>query len=60
MRDAVAPDGPRQAYRELGELADPAIDGDRPAMLLRHDVVADREAEAGALAGRLGREERLE
>src|SRR5439155_22118183 len=27
--------------------------------LLGHDVVADREAEAGALAGRLCREERL-
>jgi hypothetical protein len=29
-------------------------------MLLRNDVVADREAKAGALAGRLGGEERLE
>ena len=28
-------------------------------MLLGHDVVADREPEAGPLAGRLGREERL-
>ena len=33
---------------------------DRAAMLLGHDVVADREAEAGALAGRLGGEKRLE
>jgi hypothetical protein len=30
---------------ELGELADPAIDGNRAAVLLRDDVVADREAE---------------
>ena len=29
-------------------------------MLLGHDVVADREAKPGPLAGRLGREERLE
>jgi hypothetical protein len=29
-------------------------------MLLGHDVVADREPEAGAFPGRLGREERLE
>src|SRR5262249_43014152 len=28
-------------------------------MLLGHDVVADRKAETGALAGRLGGEERL-
>jgi len=28
-------------------------------MLLGHDVVADREAEAGSLADRFGREERL-
>ena len=37
-----------------------AVDLDRAAMLLGDDVVADREAEAGAFAGRLGREERLE
>jgi hypothetical protein len=29
-------------------------------MLLGHDVIADRETEAGALASRLGREKRLE
>ena len=29
-------------------------------MLLGHDVLADREAKPGPLAGRLGREERLE
>ena len=32
----------------------------RAAMLLRDDVPADRETEAGALAGRLRSEERLE
>ena len=48
-----------QSNRELSEIADLAIDGDRAAMLLGHDVVADREAEAGAFPGRLGREERL-
>src|ERR1700693_5311499 len=41
-------------------LTDPAVDLDRAAVLLGHDVVADREAEAGALAGRLGGKERLE
>ena len=50
----------RQSNGELGELADPAIDGDGAAVLLRHDVIADREAKAGAFAGRLGRKERLE
>src|SRR5437868_10742167 len=50
----------RQAQDELGELPRLAVDRDRPAMLLRDDVVADREAEAGALAGWLGGEERLE
>ena len=48
-----------QSDSELGELADLTIDLDRAAMLLGHDVVADREAEAGSLAGRFGREERL-
>ncbi len=37
----------------------PAVDRDRAAVLLRDDVVADRQAEAGAFAGRLGGEERL-
>src|SRR6266446_7831137 len=50
----------RQADRELGELAGNAVDFDRAAMLLGDDVVADRQAEAGALAGRLRREEGLE
>ena len=44
---------------ELSEIADLAVDGDRAAMLLGHDVIADREAEAGAFTSRLGREERL-
>src|SRR6516225_8446243 len=51
--------GTRQADREFGEFAGFAVDRDGAAMLLRDDVVADREAETGALAGRLGREERL-
>src|SRR4029077_18200322 len=50
----------RQADREFGELAQPTGNFDCPAMLLRDDVPADRETEAGALPGRLGREERLE
>ena len=51
--------GVRQADREFGELADPAVDLDRAAMLLGDDVPADRQAEPGALAGRLCRKERL-
>ena len=53
------PVSPWQSNGELSELADLAIDGDRAAMLLGHDVVADRKAEAGAFAGWLGREEGL-
>jgi hypothetical protein len=48
-----------QSNGELSELADPAIDVDRSAMLLGHDVIAYREAKAGAFTGWLGREERL-
>ena len=48
-----------QSNGELSELADPAIDGYRAAMLLRHDVIADRQAKASAFTSRLGREERL-
>ena len=48
-----------QSNGEFSEIADPAIHSDRAAMLLGHDVVADREAEAGSFAGRLRREERL-
>ena len=50
----------RQAHGELGERAHLAVDLDRTAVLLRDDVVADRQAEPSALTGRLGREERLE
>jgi len=38
----------------------PAVDLDHAAMLQGDDVVADRQAEPGALASRLGREKRLE
>src|SRR5258708_5895398 len=48
-----------QSHRELGELAKPAIDLNRAAMLLRDDVVGDRQPQTGALACRLGREEWL-
>src|SRR4029077_7755071 len=37
-----------------------AINSDRAAVLLGHDVIADREAKPRAFAGRLGGEERLE
>src|SRR5205085_1214019 len=50
----------RQPYDELGEGARLALDHDRAAMLLRDDVVADRQTEPGALPGRLGGEEGLE
>src|SRR6516165_10795433 len=50
----------RQPHRELGEVTDFAIDRDGAAVLLGYDLVADRQPKAGALAGRLGREERLE
>src|ERR1051326_6137330 len=51
---------PRQAHGEFGEGARLAVDADRAAMLLRDDVVADRQPEPGALPGRLCREEGLE
>src|SRR6516225_4777062 len=50
----------RQPHRELGEVADFALDRDGAAVLLRYDLVPDRQTKPGALAGRLGREERLE
>ena len=50
----------RQTYREFGKDARFAVDSDRAAVLLRDDVVADRQAEAGPFAGRLGRKKRLE
>ena len=43
---------------EPGALADHALAVDR-AVVLAHDAVGDREAEAGALADRLGGEERV-
>src|SRR5438067_1980101 len=49
-----------QADGKLGERAGFALDPDRAAMLLGDDVVADRQSEPGAFAGRLGREKRLE
>src|SRR5262245_19026480 len=50
----------RQPHRELGEVADLAIESDGTAVLLRYNLVADRQPKSGTLAGRLGREERLE
>ena len=50
----------RQPYRELAEFADRAVYGDAAAVLLGHDVVADRQAETGAFARWLGGEEWLE
>src|SRR5438105_1703054 len=40
-------------------MAEPALDLD-PTTVLLHDAMADREPEPGALALRLGREERIE
>ena len=45
---------------DFGELAQLRIDFDGARMLLDDDVVADGKAKAGAFAGRLGREERVE
>src|SRR6516164_3062834 len=50
----------RQPHRELGEVADLAVDRDRAAVLLGYDLVANRQPKPGALASRLGREEGLE
>jgi hypothetical protein len=49
----------RQDDRESGAALGPVLGSDIAAHAL-DDVVADRQAEAGALAGRLGGEERLE
>jgi hypothetical protein len=49
-----------QPHRELGEVTGFAVDRDGAAVLLRYYLVADRQPKPGALAGRLGREERLE
>src|SRR6516164_10021382 len=51
---------PGQPHRKLGEVTEFAIDRDGAAVLLSYDLVADRQSKPGALAGRLGREERLE
>jgi hypothetical protein len=50
----------RKSDDKLGELVDSALDRDRSAVLLGHDVVTDRETKPGAFAGRLGGEERRE
>src|SRR6516165_5481201 len=50
----------RQPYREFGEPADFAVDRDGAAVLLRYNLVANRQPKPGALARRLGREEGLE
>jgi hypothetical protein len=47
----------RQGNDELGEVTDLAMHGDAAAVLLRDNVVADRQAKARAFAGRLGGEE---
>src|SRR5262249_41997592 len=52
--------GTRQADRGFSELADLAIDFDRPAMLLGDDVPGGRQAEPSAFAGRFGRHKGLE
>jgi len=49
----------RQANDEFGESAEATVDLDRPATLLRDDVIGDRQAEPSFLAGRFGRDERL-
>src|SRR5204862_2626689 len=49
-----------QPYRELGEVADSAIDRERAAVLLGYDLVAYRQAKYRTFAGRFGCEERLE
>src|SRR5262245_64270001 len=48
-----------QSDGELRVLADPAVDLDRAAVLLGHDVIANRETKPGSFAGRLRGEERL-
>ena len=48
----------RQGQREARALPDRAVAVNR-AVVLAHDAVGDRQAEAGAAADRLGREERV-
>jgi hypothetical protein len=42
----------RQPNRELGEVADLAIDRDGAAVLLRYDLVADRQLRKSVFVGR--------
>ena len=50
----------RQNNSKFSELAGPGIYLYRPRMLLDDDVVTDRQAKSGTLAGGFGREERVE
>src|SRR5689334_16906660 len=50
----------RQGNNEFGKFIHLAVHLDRPAMLLRNDVVADRQAKPGTLACGLSGEKRLE
>ena len=50
----------RQPHREFGEVADLAVDRNGTAVLLRYNLVADRQPKPGAFAGRLGCKEGLE
>src|SRR5690606_1217532 len=50
----------RQDYDERGPLAGAALEAEVAVVALRHDLVGEGEAEAGALPARLRREERLE
>src|SRR6185312_7783247 len=52
--------GTRQYNGELGKFAGERIDIDRATMLFDDDVVAHRQSQPGAFAGRLGRKERVE
>jgi len=51
---------PGQPHRELGEIADFAVDRDRAAVLLGYDLVTYRQPKSSTFAGRLGREKGLE
>src|ERR1700737_1039062 len=57
--DAALPQLPRQEHTEAAALAGPAVHLDPPAVA-GDDGVRDRQAQARALAHRLGREERIE
>src|SRR3954447_17091244 len=50
----------RHGYNELGVAVDLAVDVHLSIVLFDHNVMADRQAETSALAGRLGGEERFE